>query len=78
MAIDTVRKRLSMMNMADGTTIYATLWVPSGAGIGLDDRQHLLDCYGGIAFAGAPAANIMGQLRASFRRVESRVFGRVN
>lgn len=58
MAIDTVRKRLSMMNFADGTTIYATLFVPDGT-VALDDKQHLLDCYGGIAFAGAPAGRIL-------------------
>lgn len=47
-----------MMNLSDGTTIYATLFVPDGT-IALDDKQHLLDCYGGIAFAGAPAGGII-------------------
>lgn len=77
MAIDTIRKRISMLSFADGTTVYGTLFVPDGT-VALDDKQHLLDCYGGIAFAGAPAAALVALLRASFRRVESRVFGRVN
>ena len=51
MAVDTAEKRFSMLNFGDGTTIHL-LPEPDGA-IDLDDRQHLLDCYSGIAF-GAP------------------------
>lgn len=62
MAVDTVRKRLSMMNFGDGTTIYATLFVPDST-VALDDKQHLLDCYGGIAFqaVGGRIINLIGQ-----------------
>ena len=52
MAVDTKAKRLSMLNFWDGTTIHL-LFEADGA-VDLDDRQHLLDCYSGIAF-GAPA-----------------------
>ena len=49
MAIDTRHKRFSMMNFVGGEDIM--LFEPDGS-VDLDDRQHLLDCYSGIAFAG--------------------------
>lgn len=49
MAIDSRQKRFSMLNFGDGSTIHA-LFEADGA-VDLDDRQHLLDCYSGIAFA---------------------------
>ena len=49
MAVDTAEKRFSMLNFGDGTNIHL-LFEPDGA-VDLDDRQHLLDCYSGIAFA---------------------------
>ncbi len=58
MAIDTRQKRFSMMSMAsgcDGAGINM-LFEPDGT-VDLDDRQHLLDCYSGIAF-GTPAAAV--------------------
>ena len=58
MAVDTAEKRFSMLNFGDGTTIHL-LFETDGA-VDLDDRQHLLDCYSGIAF-GAPAG-VAGQL----------------
>lgn len=53
MAIDTRQKRFSMLNLAsgmDGCSIH-TLFEADGT-IDRDDRQSLLDCYSGIAFAG--------------------------
>jgi len=47
MAVDTKEKRLSMMNFATGGDI--TLPEADGA-IDNDDKQHLLECYSGIAF----------------------------
>lgn len=46
--LDTAEKRFSMMNFGDGTTIH--LLPEQDGAIDLDDRQHLLDCYSGIAF----------------------------
>lgn len=53
MAIDTREKRFSMLNFGDGTHVHATF--EADGTVDLDDRQHLLDCYSGIAFGGAPA-----------------------
>lgn len=50
MAIDTREKRMSMLNFGDGSTIH-TLFEADGT-IDLDDKQHLLDLYSGIPFAG--------------------------
>ena len=63
MAVDTAEKRFSMINFGDGTTIHL-LPEPDGA-IDLDDRQHLLDCYSGIAF-GSPPVVVPG---AAFKTV---------
>ena len=49
MAIDTKPKRFSMLSFGDGSNL-SLLPDPDGT-IALADRQHLLDCYGGIAFA---------------------------
>ncbi len=52
MAVDTREKRFSMMAFAsgvDGAHIHITFEADSS--VDLDDRQHLLDCYSGIAFA---------------------------
>lgn len=38
-----------MLNFGDGTHIHATF--EADGAVDLDDRQHLLDCYSGIAFA---------------------------
>ena len=51
MAIDTREKRFSMLNFGDGTHVHATF--EADGTVDLDDRQHLLDCYSGIAFAAA-------------------------
>lgn len=48
MAVDTAEKRFSMLNFGDGTTIH--LLPETDGSIDLDDRQHLLDCYAGVAF----------------------------
>lgn len=53
MAVDTREKRFSMLNFGDGNHLYATF--EADGAVDLDDRQHLLDCYSGIAFA-APTA----------------------
>lgn len=75
MAIDTRQKRMSMLNFGGGDH---TLFEADGA-VDLDDRQHLLDCYSGIAF-GAPVGGevLIAMARASARFVFSRVHGRVN
>ena len=52
MAVDTREKRFSMLNFGDGSHIHATF--EADGSVDLDDRQHLLDCYSGIAFGGAP------------------------
>lgn len=48
MAIDTAAKRSSALNFGDGTTLHL-LPFPDGT-IDGGDKQHLLDCYSGIAF----------------------------
>jgi len=45
--IDTAQKRFSMMGFGDGNQI---LFEPDGS-VDLDDRQHLLGGYSGIAFS---------------------------
>jgi hypothetical protein len=76
MAVDTAEKRFSMLNFGDGNHWHMTF--EADGTVDLDDRQHLLDCYSGIAF-GAPAGNVLAsQLRAAFRMTFGRVFGRVN
>lgn len=54
MAVDTREKRFSMMAMASGGdgNLFNTLFETDGS-VDLDDRQHLFDCYSGIAFGGA-------------------------
>lgn len=54
MAVDTAEKRFSMLNFAEGAHLHATF--EADGAVDLDDRQHLLDCYSGIAFAGAAAS----------------------
>ena len=76
MAIDTREKRFSMLNFGDGTHIHATF--EADGAVNLDDRQHLLDCYSGIAFAAPGGVTIMSQTRTTSRLVFGRLFGRVN
>ncbi len=76
MAVDTREKRFSMLNLGDGAHLHATF--EADGAVDLDDRQHLLDCYSGIAFAGAPSNVLISQARASLRHVFARVHGRVN
>lgn len=52
MAIDTREKRFSMLNFGDGAHIHATF--EADGAVDLDDKQHLFDCYSGIAFGGPP------------------------
>lgn len=64
MAIDTARKRVSMMNMAtDSGSNLMLNFVPDGT-VAIDDRQTMLDCYAGIAFDNpvAPSGPIAGTL----------------
>jgi len=49
MAVDTREKRFSMMNV--GTDDSISLFEADAGGVEPDDRQHLLGCYSGIAFA---------------------------
>lgn len=60
MAVDTAKKRFSMMNFSDGVVI--PFAAPSGA-LTQGDKQHLLDCYSGIDFAGAPAPVVVERSR---------------
>lgn len=63
MAVDTAQKRFSVMALDSAGPQLHTLPVPSGA-FGAGQRQHLLDCYSGIAFAGgAPPAGDDADLR---------------
>ena len=48
MAVDTAAKRYSMLNFGDGGTL-VLLPAPDGT-VATADKQHLLDCYSGIAF----------------------------
>lgn len=48
MAVDTREKRFSMLNFGDGSHSHATF--EADGAVDLDDRQHLLDCYSGIAW----------------------------
>jgi hypothetical protein len=55
--VNTRQKRFSMMNFGDGTHIHTTF--EADGAVNLDDRQHLLDCYSGVAFfSTAPATSI--------------------
>lgn len=76
MAVDTREKRFSMLNFGDGTHVHATF--EADGAVDLDDRQHLLDCYSGIAFAGGVANELIEQARSISRFVMTRIFGRVN
>ena len=49
MAVDTRQKRFSMMSLGEGNHLIATF--EADGTVDVDDRQHLLDCYSGIAFA---------------------------
>jgi len=51
MAVDTREKRFSMMAFGDGNHLHVTF--EADGAVDADDRQHLLDCYSGIAFSGA-------------------------
>ena len=76
MAADTREKRFSMMNLGTGDSV--SLFEADGA-VDLDDRQHLLGLYSGIAL-GSPVAVTLGQYR--LRRqlakytIETQRFGR--
>lgn len=59
MAIDTREKRFSMMDFGDGNI--GVLHEPDGS-VDLDDRQHLLGCYSGIAFAELGILDLCGPL----------------
>lgn len=62
MSVDTREKRFSMLNFGDGSHIHATFEV-DGA-VDLDDRQHLLDCYSGIAFGATVIVTFTGRNNA--------------
>lgn len=76
MAVDTRQKRMSMLSFGDGTHMHVTF--EADGTVDLDDRQHLLDCYSGIAFATPASSTLLSMERSSFRRIGSRIFGRVN
>ncbi len=49
MAVDTRQKRFSIMSF--GSSIHFVPLFETDGTVDLDDRQHLLNCYSGIAFA---------------------------
>ena len=55
-----------MLNMGDGTHIHMTFQIDGT--VDLDDRQHLLDCYSGIAFGSPAAGNAMPMAMDTYRR----------
>ncbi len=57
MAVDTPHKRFSMINLVTQHMHVYPLFVEDGS-VGLDDRQHLLDKYSGIAFDNPAAINV--------------------
>ena len=57
MAVDTREKRFSMINFGDGANEHTLPEADAGA-IEADDRQHLLGCYSGIAFAAPSSDNV--------------------
>lgn len=61
MAVDTAAKRYSMINFGADDNVMS--FEVDGA-VDLDDRQHLLGCYGGIAFA------FTGNIAIFRRRIE--------
>lgn len=68
MAVDTREKRFSMLAMGsglDGCGIH-TLFEADGT-VDNDDRQHLLDCYSGIAFSGAAPPSAADTIFAHYR-----------
>jgi len=48
MAVDTRQKRFSMMSFGSAIR-FNQMWEADGT-VDLDDKQHLLNCYSGIAF----------------------------
>jgi len=66
MAVDTREKRFSMMNFSDGTGTQ-TLFEVDGT-VNLDDKQHLLDCYSGIAFNDISGVSIVPLTMQSYRQ----------
>lgn len=76
MAIDTAAKRKSCIGI--GLISIRPGVIPDGSNLSAAQRLHTDLLYSGIA-AGAPGGvSLMAQERATFRRVGSRVFGRVN
>ncbi len=65
--IDTAEKRFSMLNFGDGAHLHV-MFEPDGA-VDLDDRQHLLDLYAGIALGGAVTPSLQ---RTSYVAFENR------
>ena len=51
MAVDSREKRFSFLNFGEGAHLHATF--EADGTVDSDDRQHLLDCYSGIAFGPA-------------------------
>ena len=56
MAIDTAAKRFSIMNL--GFTPHLLVLMPPDGTIGQGDKQHFLDLYSGIVFAGGAAPEV--------------------
>lgn len=77
MAVDTAEQRFSMMNFGDGATIHL-LPEPDGS-VDLDDRQHLLDLYSGIALGGVVVGFVrFGQIATpGIRRTNGTNIGQV-
>ena len=64
MAIDTAAKRFSIMNF--GFTPHLLVLMPPDGTIGQGDKQHFLDLYSGITFAGAAPEASIGRSRVIY------------
>ena len=50
MSVDTAKRRFSMLNFGEGSTLY--LLFKSDGAVNNDDRVHLLDLYNGFVLSG--------------------------
>jgi len=68
MAIDTAKKRFSIMGLANPTL---KLVIPDGSGVDQGDKQTFLDMYSGIAFNTATgyANKVIGVTSAAMSRI---------
>ena len=56
---DTREKRMSMMTFVSQISFMPMFEANAGAALNLDDRQHMLNCYSGIAFSDVGASRLL-------------------